>query len=66
MVVRAIFPHSEFDPNGDYANDQAWRLLTYNWTDVNHDGTACGPTATTTAPSTTPTARAPPTSTATR
>ena len=37
MVVRAIFPHSEFDPNGDYANDQAWRLLTYNWTDVNHD-----------------------------
>jgi hypothetical protein len=37
MVVRAIFPHSEFDPNGDYENDQAWRLLTYNWTDANHD-----------------------------
>jgi hypothetical protein len=37
MVVRAIFPHSEFDPNADYANDQAWRLLTYNWTDIDHD-----------------------------
>jgi hypothetical protein len=37
MVVRAIFPHSEFDPNGDYENDQAWRLLTYNWTDANRD-----------------------------
>jgi hypothetical protein len=37
MVVRAIFPHSEFDPNADYANDQAWRLLTYNWTDINRD-----------------------------
>jgi hypothetical protein len=37
MVVRAIFPHSQFDPDADYANDQAWRLLTYNWTDINHD-----------------------------
>jgi hypothetical protein len=37
MVVRAIFPHSQLDPNGDYAADQAWRLLTYNWTDVNSD-----------------------------
>ena len=38
MVVRANYPRNEFDPNGDYAADQAWRLLTYNWTDVNHDG----------------------------
>ena len=38
MVVRANYPRNEFDPNGDYTADQAWRLLTYNWTDVNHDG----------------------------
>jgi hypothetical protein len=37
MVVRAVFPHSELDPDGDYSEDQAWRLLTYNWTDVNRD-----------------------------
>ncbi len=33
MVVRANFPYSQFDRNGDYSEDQAWRLLTYNWTD---------------------------------
>ena len=33
MVVRANYPRNEFDPNGDYTADQAWRLLTYNWTD---------------------------------
>ena len=38
MVVRANFPRNEFDANGDYTADQAWRLLTYDWTDVNHDG----------------------------
>ena len=38
MVIRANFPRSEFDGNEDYNEDQAWRLLTYNWTDVNHDG----------------------------
>jgi hypothetical protein len=38
MVVRLNYPRSEFDPNNDYAEDQAWRLLTYNWTDVNGDG----------------------------
>jgi hypothetical protein len=37
MVVRAIFPHSQLDPNTDSTADQAWRLLTYNWTDVNRD-----------------------------
>ncbi len=37
MVVRAIFPHDQFDPEGDYTANQAWRLLTYNWTDVNND-----------------------------
>lgn len=38
MVVRAIYPHSEFDPNADYVNDQRWTLLAYDWTDLNHDG----------------------------
>jgi hypothetical protein len=38
MVVRANFPYAQFDGNGDYSEDQAWRLLTYNWTDINHDG----------------------------
>ena len=38
MVVRANFPYSQFDGNGDYSEDQAWRLLTYNWTDINGDG----------------------------
>ena len=38
MVVRRNFPYSEFDPNGDYAYDQRWRLLTYDWTDINGDG----------------------------
>lgn len=38
MVIRANYPRSEFDANADYAVDQAWRLLTYNWTDQNHDG----------------------------
>jgi Subtilase family len=38
MVVRAIYPHSEFDPNADYVNDQRWTMLAYDWTDANHDG----------------------------
>lgn len=38
MVVRANFPYAQFDGNGNYREDQAWRLLTYNWTDVNGDG----------------------------
>ena len=38
VVIRATYPHSEFDGNTDYKADQAWRLLAYNWTDVNHDG----------------------------
>ena len=35
MVVRANYPYAKFDGNGDYTADQAWRLLTYSWTDVN-------------------------------
>jgi subtilase family protein len=38
MVVRANFDYAKFDGNQDYVADQAWRLLTYNWTDVNRDG----------------------------
>jgi hypothetical protein len=37
MVIRANYPRSQFDGDVDYDEDQAWRLLTYNWTDVNRD-----------------------------
>ena len=38
MVVKLEYPRSQFDGDNNLAEDQAWRLLTYNWTDVNHDG----------------------------
>jgi subtilase family protein len=38
MVVKLEYPREQFDANKDYTEDQAWRLLTYNWTDVNGDG----------------------------
>jgi hypothetical protein len=38
MVVKLEYPRSEFDGDNNLTEDQAWRLLTYNWTDVNHDG----------------------------
>ncbi len=38
MVVRANYPRSQFDGDGDYVADQSWRLLTYNWTDIDGDG----------------------------
>ncbi len=38
VVIRANYPRSEFDGDANYQSDQAWRLLAYNWTDVNHDG----------------------------
>ena len=38
VVIRATYPHDKFDGNTDYQSDQAWRLLAYNWTDINHDG----------------------------
>jgi Subtilase family len=37
MVVRAIYPHNQFDGDANYETDQDWRLLTYNWTDVDRD-----------------------------
>ncbi len=38
MVVHANYPHAQFDGDGDYAADQSWRLLAYNWTDVDGNG----------------------------
>ncbi len=38
MVVRANYPYAQFDPGNDYATDQQWRMVTYNWTDRNEDG----------------------------
>lgn len=37
MVIRLNFPREQFDSNVDYVTDQDWRLLAYNWTDVNHN-----------------------------
>ena len=37
VVIRANYPHAQFDGDDDYQADQAWRLLAYNWTDVNRD-----------------------------
>lgn len=37
MVIRANFPRSQFDADANYEEDQAWRVVPYNWTDVNGD-----------------------------
>ena len=38
MVVRMNFPYAQHDPDGDYQMNQEWRLLTYDWTDIDGDG----------------------------
>lgn len=38
MEVKAVFPFAEFDPDGNYAPNQSWRLVVYDWTDTNNDG----------------------------
>jgi len=46
MVVRMNYPFEQFDINGNYSRDTGdpenfnseWRLLVYNWTDVDGDG----------------------------
>jgi hypothetical protein len=38
MLVRVNYPRAQFDGNADLDEDQAWRLLTYSWTDINGDG----------------------------
>jgi len=37
MVVRVIYPYSEWDMDGDYVQDQYWRVVLYDWTDVDGD-----------------------------
>ncbi|NLG27701.1 MAG: DUF11 domain-containing protein, partial [Chloroflexi bacterium] len=38
MVVRMLYPFEQYDANGDYAYDNRYSLMVYNWTDVNNDG----------------------------
>lgn len=38
MVVRQMFPYSEYDVDGDYGWDNRFYLAVYNWQDVNGDG----------------------------
>lgn len=39
MVIRLNYPRAQFDGSPqNYDEDQDWRLLAYNWTDVNGDG----------------------------
>jgi hypothetical protein len=39
MIVRQIFPYSEFDPDSNYVNDNRFYLTVYNWKDINSNGT---------------------------
>jgi len=38
MIVRQIYPYSQYDVNGDYTWDQRFYLTVYNWQDVNGNG----------------------------
>jgi subtilase family protein len=38
IAISANFNLDEFDVDHDYAYDQRWRLLAYDWTDINGDG----------------------------
>ncbi len=38
MVVSANFSLGQLDAGRDYQEDQTWRLLLYDWTDINGDG----------------------------
>ena len=38
MVIRQMFPYDEYDVDGDYAWDNRFYLVVYNWQDVNEDG----------------------------
>jgi uncharacterized repeat protein (TIGR01451 family) len=39
-LIRAqvVFPYSVFDPEGDYAYNNRWRVMFYGWKDLNGDG----------------------------
>ena len=36
--VHVAFPYSVFDKNNDYVADNRWRVVLYDWTDLNGDG----------------------------
>jgi len=36
--AQVIFPYNAFDKNGDYQSENRWRVLFYDWTDLNHNG----------------------------
>ncbi|MBI5566960.1 MAG: S8 family serine peptidase [Chloroflexi bacterium] len=38
MIVRYVHPYSSFDPDLNLTADSSWRMLLYNWTDINGDG----------------------------
>lgn len=38
MEVKLAQPFGEFDPEGDYAANSTWRLVPYDWADLNGDG----------------------------
>lgn len=38
LIVRAVYPYDEWDPDHNYAENNRWRLLVYDWKDQNGDG----------------------------
>jgi len=38
LVIKAIYPYAQMDPNNDYNTDNRWYLVPYDWTDVNGNG----------------------------
>ncbi len=38
MEVKLAGPYDEFDADGDYQFDSVWRVLVYDWKDINGDG----------------------------
>ncbi len=38
MEVKLVYPFAEFDPDGNYTANSTWRLVPYDWADLNGDG----------------------------
>lgn len=38
LRVQVVYPYTTFDINGDYNYENSWRVLLYDWTDLNRDG----------------------------
>jgi hypothetical protein len=38
LEAKLVFPFAEFDPDGNYTANSSWRLVPYDWTDLNGDG----------------------------